>query len=389
MNRRLPCVKVIFHTSLLQRALDGGRGKYENFANSEDGEILVRASHQDNWRKALKILLEDENTSDNMSDEEITRHELFSLSPSSIAPDFINKANKYGQYPIVEAAHNKDIKLVKALYDAGQLLYVQNDDGKLLIREGSDFFNGVLQELVTEELKQPRTYNSENPGFNAIQLAIAVYKPTKRNLREIVKLFKYEPELVTSKDKVGRTLLMQAALYGHLDLVKLFIKLGFGIDEADQKGITSLFEASTLGYFEIVQYLVGSGADVDKADNVGFTPLYIACQEGHSAIVQYLVGSGADVDKANNEGFTPLHIACQEGHSEVVRVLILHGANVNSTTRNLNTPLIMACLNGKKEVVEMLLQVDRVDTSMKTANGKTAKALAVECGFPEIADLLS
>ena len=145
MNRRLPFVKVIFHTSLLQRALDGGRGKYEKFANSEDGEILVRASHQDNWRKALKILLADDKTSDNMSDEEMIRHELFCLIPSSIAPEFINKANKYGQYPIVEAAHNKDIKLVKALYDAGQLLYVQNDDGKRHIRTGYDFYFGVLR----------------------------------------------------------------------------------------------------------------------------------------------------------------------------------------------------------------------------------------------------
>ena len=133
MNRFLPCVKVIFHTSLLQRALDAGRGKYEKFANSEDGEILVRTRNLDNWRKALKILLEDEKTSDNMSDEEITRHALFCLSPSSVAPEFINKANKYGQYPIVEAGHNKDIKLVKALYDAGQLLSVRKTTENFLL----------------------------------------------------------------------------------------------------------------------------------------------------------------------------------------------------------------------------------------------------------------
>ena len=173
--------KIIFHTSLIQRALDGGRRKYQKFADSEEGKQLINENTVESTQKALNILLGDEKTDDGMSEEEVIRRELFSLNPDSISSFLINKANKYGEYPIVMAAHNKDIKLVKFLYDVGQRLDVTNDDGKDDFIDEKGFYTQMLRRLVEEGLNESWSTKSENPdpGLNAIQAAIAEYKPAQ------------------------------------------------------------------------------------------------------------------------------------------------------------------------------------------------------------------
>ena len=57
------------------------------------------------------------------------------------------------------------------------------------------------------------------------------------------------------------------------------------------------------GHLDIVRLLVELGAGVNYANRNGYTPCYIACENGHLEIIQLLVELGADPLIKNDVSF--------------------------------------------------------------------------------------
>ena len=146
--------------------------------------------------------------------------------------------------------------------------------------------------------------------------------------------------------------LQDAAEYGDLDCVQLFLRQGIDKDEADDDGYTALWNAAYAGHLAIVQCLVEQGADIDKAASGGITPLSIAASDvGHVEVVRYLLEQGADRDKADIDGLTPLHVAAIARNLEIAMLLMSYGADLNARNEAGELPIDFARTEEMKQAI--------------------------------------
>ncbi|PHQ78081.1 MAG: hypothetical protein COB65_14315, partial [Thalassobium sp.] len=103
--------------------------------------------------------------------------------------------------------------------------------------------------------------------------------------------------------------LIQAAKEGKTTKCQECIAKGGNIDY-NEFGRTPLMWAAYWGHLDTVKYLQSLGADLGAVDKYrGWTPLMMAVLNGHTDMVQYLVSQGAKVDAKDNDGKTALDLA--------------------------------------------------------------------------------
>ena len=112
-----------------------------------------------------------------------------------------------------------------------------------------------------------------------------------------------------------------AALRGHVDVVRELLGLGVAVDGGDESGETALVRASRYGRADVVRVLVvEAGADVNKAVKEGKMPLIWACQREKKDVVRVLLEAGADAGIVDEDGWTALDVARDNGHDDVVQL---------------------------------------------------------------------
>ncbi len=126
-------------------------------------------------------------------------------------------------------------------------------------------------------------------------------------------------------DGRGMRPIIWAALRGHVEIIRVLLANGAGVDELNTAEWTPLMEASMEGHHLIVKLLIEEGANVNAETNVSGTALMFASIKGHVDIVKQLLEKGADpsisIDGTKDAGMTALDYACQKEHSEVIRLL--------------------------------------------------------------------
>ncbi len=127
------------------------------------------------------------------------------------------------------------------------------------------------------------------------------------------------------------TPLMQAALYGDADSVRLLLEQGADPNIKNDAGATALMWA--VDDLEKTRLLVEHGADVNARSDDGRTPLLIAVRFGNIEVVKLLIDRGADLSAKSPEsrGYAAaLSEAAQTGDDAMLRMLIERGADVKS-----------------------------------------------------------
>jgi len=175
------------------------------------------------------------------------------------------------------------------------------------------------------------------------------------DLKRVQEILKKRKVNINKKDEDGRTALMLASEYGHIEVVKSLLANGANINENGYFGETALILASENRRIEIVKYLLANGANINDKDNYGTTALISASQEGPIEIVKSLLANGANVNEKDKYGKTALISASQWGHIEIVKSLLANGANINDKDKYGITALIWAIKKGHIEVVKYLL----------------------------------
>ena len=107
----------------------------------------------------------------------------------------------------------------------------------------------------------------------------------------------------------GMSGLHAAAMYGNLQTVKYFHKLGDEINALTESNHWLLHLPSTALYQ---------------------SALHIACLAKHEHVARYLVLHGSEINIKNSDGLTPLYFACLNGLVETVKLLVKHGGNLYS-----------------------------------------------------------
>jgi ankyrin repeat protein len=192
---------------------------------------------------------------------------------------------------------------------------------------------------------------------------------------------------IESRDMYGRTPLINAASYGHVEICKLLLDHGAKIESKCNLDYTPLHFACQEGHLSVVSLLIARGAEVEARTNMGNTPLNLAALRGHFEICKLLLDHGAKIESKNNLGATPLYYACHNGHLSVVSLLIDRGADVEASNIRGFRPLHIAALQGHLKIVKALI-ARHVDMNAFTNDGRTALGIARREKHPSIISYL-
>ncbi|KAI1424997.1 ankyrin repeat-containing domain protein [Xylaria sp. FL1777] len=157
-------------------------------------------------------------------------------------------------------------------------------------------------------------YNAEDPNKMSMKLTRAI----KGGQIEILQHF-LGSELAPSSFLPDDALTI-AAIYGHGEIIKLLVGMGFCLDNGGKLG-SPLQCASAMGQEHIVRMILELGAEVDNRDNHA-TALQAAAMKGHTQIARLLLGAGADVNRQSGFYGTALQAAAYHGHCETVKLLL-------------------------------------------------------------------
>ena len=158
--------------------------------------------------------------------------------------------------------------------------------------------------------------------------------------------------------------LLKEANCKHLDI----------IDTTDTWGYTALIEASMWGHVDVIEMLLQHNAKVDSQSAAGETALHWAAMNGHNQVVSVLLHSGADPNAQQNKGQTPLHLAAQKNHPDIAKSLIRSGCNCNIKDKKNQVPFDLALPDSEcaallnRDVPQkriQLLYVEKVNESEK------------------------
>jgi ankyrin repeat protein len=137
---------------------------------------------------------------------------------------------------------------------------------------------------------------------------------------------------IDTRDIVGDTPLMNAAMGGHLEAVVTLHTLGANVNSANMTRLsTPLYYAVKGNYLPIVEYLVNNGANLAHIQQFGETLLHTATNEYDDCkLLTYLLSKNTTlINYTNQSNETPLMLACRMGLYCSARTLIEHGADVN------------------------------------------------------------
>ncbi|HEX4798823.1 MAG TPA: ankyrin repeat domain-containing protein [Burkholderiales bacterium] len=160
---------------------------------------------------------------------------------------------------------------------------------------------------------------------------------------------------VSTRNKLGETLLYVAAEKGQLEVAKLLLAKGADAKALTPNGETVLHAASMIESSALMTALIDAGAEINAANRDGETPLYWAAMTGTFLAVKALADAGANLDVQDlGTGNTALHAAAS--HSDIVLIHYLLSKNVRTDIRNNGglTALDLAKAGGRTSAVRLL-----------------------------------
>ncbi len=143
---------------------------------------------------------------------------------------------------------------------------------------------------------------------------------------------------VESRDQYNYyTLLIKASFYGQLEIARLLLEYGAGVNEQNKDGNTPLRVAAERGHSEVVKLLLETNkVDINRPDNRDRTALMFAARKGHLEVVKLLLETNkTDINKRDEGGETALGDAVGFGHLKIVKLLLANGADANLPWKDL------------------------------------------------------
>lgn len=233
---------------------------------------------------------------------------------------------------------------------------------------------------AAQQLLKLRGYESDEKSFHAAARA--------GDVMAITAFLDSGIDVDARSDSDGRTVLINAAARGDLNVVKLLLARGADVNAKDNKGYTALQHAIEARYDDVSELLLNHPKlDPNARGLNNVTTLMTYVWRERKDAVQKLLDRGADVNAQDYDGDSALHGAAQNGNIEIIDLLVAKGANLNLKNKVGGTPLMWAAVYGHENAARRLLE-HGADPSLKDADGKTARDWAVVNGRKNLVALL-
>jgi ankyrin repeat protein len=233
----------------------------------------------------------------------------------------VNAAGADGATPIMYAAANDDIELVRALIKAGANVKVKNTFGSSPITEAAIIGSAPILEALLKA--------GADPNFKNLDGETPILAAARSGKVEAAKVLLDAGADINAKEGWGgQSALMWAAAQSQADMVKFLAGKGANLND---HGTARQWER------KIIQE--PRPKDMNKG---GFTALHYAAREGCIACVANLLTAGADPDTEDPDRVTPLLAALENMHYDTAAVLIKGGADLDKWDIYGRSPVYMA-----------------------------------------------
>ncbi|MFH2064371.1 MAG: ankyrin repeat domain-containing protein [Pseudomonadota bacterium] len=179
------------------------------------------------------------------------------------------------------------------------------------------------------------------------------------------------------------TTIHEAAMKGKIDSVKEHLAAGEEVDARDQYGKTPLILASSWGHLDIMELLIEKGANVN-VERQGWTPLISAAASGHVKGVKLLLSKGADINALEGRA---LSLATMGQNADMVKTLIKAKIKVDGVNENGVTPLWQTAFYDMVEMAKLLIDAG-ADVNYRTPEGVSVLAVTRTRGSKRVEALL-
>jgi ankyrin repeat protein len=291
--------------------------------------------------------------------------------------------NEDWETPLFIAVQNDSVSTIRALLDAGASIHARNRLG-----------NSVLHAAVRNSLNTAETLIARGARINsqALDGKTALHRAVEESLRdasrvELIRLFVKNGAGMEIRDAEGNTPLMEAARSGFAAVVKLLADLGASPQARDFKGDTPLHSAVDSDRSELAALLLGYGVSIHAKNTSGISPYRLALDKRPHMASVLLTPDRLNV--SDDAGDTPLHIAVSAGaNPEVVNVILGMGANAAAVDAAGKTALRLAVDAGNWELAKLLTGAGS-DPFLAAGDGKTPAEAALDKGPPALEALFS
>ena len=249
---------------------------------------------------------------------------------------FVNGVDKNTTKPIVIAAENGFLDIVK-----------------YLIESGADF-----DDTPSNSNLSPLTAACKNDHVKVVEYLLSIgVNPTDAHEPQALPINiakKYQSSQVLSlllEDSNTETtsisqLLLDAIQKRDTYTIKALVDKKFKFGYMDSQKRTALHYAAETNR-EIVEYMINHGFEVNAADEKGVTPLHLAISKNNYECTRVLLEHNADINASTVDGYTPIRIAAQNKRFNLVQLLLSgisqNKPNLEIPDKNMNTPLMAIC----------------------------------------------
>ena len=210
----------------------------------------------------------------------------------------VNHKNRYGCTPLIYSVVHDNIELTIFLINKGSDIESKDEDDETCLDINEKIWKKyeVQKALVEKDIKNIHKLTKHN---------IPIHPHIKKEYPE--ETISNELGFFENKENYDFFDFYTSAMRGDLDRIKKIVK-GTDVDVNDKNvnGRTILMFAAMGGHLDVINYLIYNGANINAMSNIGNTALIYASSVGELKVMVELVRQGSDITITNGNGYTCL-----------------------------------------------------------------------------------
>ena len=232
-----------------------------------------------------------------------------------------------------------------ALHEAVNLPENWNLDKEIVVQYRHETIKILLDAGFNPNIPDHMGKTALHLFLDHVNLAKVVLKKYSKIVPETIRLLHYYGAHLDATDHKGRTLVHQAAAFGHLETIQILLELGADVQSVDIDGNTPAHVAACHGNFEALQCLLDRASHAELVNRHGNTVLHVAImskanEDALMKVAQTFTSErGSDKARTNVYGETEYDMAVKFQFNILARLLFDQN----------DKPVVAYSLNGQSE----------------------------------------